>query len=311
MSEPRSIGTNELVDETSVSFKVLWQDFLALIKIGIINSNLITTFAGFWLAIYYTGGKFFDHWVTLILVMLGTGLVIAGGCVLNNYYDRDIDHKMARTSKRATITGHISLKVILYMGIGFSLLGFIFLYMTTPMAALYGFMGWFVYVILYTMWTKRKYTINTVVGSFSGAAPPLIGWAAVDPTFHPTAFVLFLIMFLWQTPHFLALAMMKTEDYRSAGVPMLPVVYGNGITKRQILVYTICLLPLPLYFFSLGTIFLIFATLLNLGWIALAFYGVFRDDIDDKWAKWMFIYSLNYLTLFFIGMIVATIPSFL
>lgn len=311
MSEPRSIRTNDLIDKSEISLKDYWNDFLALIKIGIINSNLITTFAGFWMALFYTNQKFSDHWVTFIAVMIGTALVIAGGCVLNNYYDRDIDIEMARTSKRATVTGNISLKTILYMGIGFSLLGLIVLYLASPFAALYGFLGWFIYVFLYTMWTKRRYTINTVIGSFSGAAPPLIGWAAIDSSYHPTALVLFLIMFLWQIPHFLSLAMMKTKDYRNAGVPMLPVVHGNEITKRQILIYTICLLPLPFYFFSLGIVFLIFATLLNLGWIALGFYGLFKKDIDNKWARWMFVYSLNYLTLFFIGMVIATIPSFL
>ncbi|PKR78500.1 protoheme IX farnesyltransferase [Halalkalibacillus sediminis] len=312
MQEPRSLETtsSHFVDSSSVSVKSLWGDFLALIKIGIINSNLMTAFAGFWLALYFTDQLFFSHWDTFLLVMAGTALVIAGGCVINNYYDRDIDQNMSRTSKRPTITGTIPLSVILGMGISFSILGLILLYLTTPMAAVFGFIGWFVYVVLYTMWSKRKYTINTVVGSFSGAAPPLIGWAAIDSTLHPVAFVLFLIMFIWQTPHFLALAIMKRDEYAKAGIPMLPVVYGNGITKRQIMIYTICLMPLPYYFFSLGITFLIFATLLNIGWVALAVYG-FKMKDDDKWARWMFIYSLNYLTLFFIGLIVATIPAFL
>lgn len=183
----------------------------------------------------------------------------------------------------------------------------IILFFVSPVAAVFGFFGWFVYVFLYTMWSKRKYTINTVVGCFSGAAPPLIGWAAVDSTLHPVALVLFLIMFLWQIPHFLSLAIMKKEDYSIANVPMLPVVYGNKITKRQIFIYTICLLPLPFYFFSLGIIFMVFSTLLTLGWVILAFTG-FRTKDDDKWAKRMFIYSLNYLTLFFIGIVIATIP---
>ncbi|WP_027963068.1 heme o synthase [Halalkalibacillus halophilus] len=312
MSEPRSIGTtpSKMVSNSGTNVKTLWADFLGLIKIGIINSNLMTAFAGFWLALFYTNQSFFNHWQAFILVMLGTAFVIAGGCVINNYYDRDIDQKMARTVNRATITGTIPLSIILSMGIAFSVLGFILLYLTTPLAALFGFIGWFVYVVLYTMWSKRRYTINTVVGSFSGAVPPLIGWTAVEATIHPAAFVLFLIMFIWQTPHFLALAIRKKEDYRQANIPMLPVIYGNAITKRQIVVYTVCLLPLPFYFFSLGMAFIIFATLLNLGWILLAFYGFMMKD-DDKWAKWMFIYSLNYLTLLFIGFVVATIPSFM
>ncbi|WP_017186010.1 heme o synthase [Alkalibacillus haloalkaliphilus] len=312
MSEPRSFGTTttKIVDSPQTNLKTLWTDFLALIKIGIINSNLMTTFAGFWLALYFTNQSPLNHWQSFILVMLGTALVIAGGCVINNYYDRDIDFKMSRTKARPTITGTIPLPVILGLGATFTVIGLITLYFASPIAALFGFIGWGFYVLLYTMWSKRKYTINTVVGSFSGAAPPLIGWAAVDSTLHPAAFVLFLIMFLWQTPHFLALAIRKKDEYSKANIPMLPSVHGNGITKRQMFIYTICLLPLPFYFFSLGTAFIIFATLLNVGWLALAAYG-FKMNDDDKWAKWMFIYSLNYLTLFFIGLVVATIPSFL
>lgn len=225
------------------------------------------------------------------------------------WYDRDIDHVMSRTKTRPTITGTIPLNVVIGMGVAFSIIGFMLLYLTTPMAAVYGFFGWFVYVVLYTMWSKRKYTINTVVGSFSGAAPPLIGWAAVDASLHPVAFVLFLVMFIWQTPHFLSLAIRKRDEYSKAGIPMLPVVYGNNITKRQILIYTICLLPLPFYFFSLGPIFLVFASLLNIGWLLIAIYG-FKMKDDDRWAKWMFVYSLNYLTFFFVGLVVATLPIF-
>ncbi|GEL76013.1 heme o synthase [Tenuibacillus multivorans] len=309
MSEPRSIhSTLSDLDDRSTNIKALWTDFLALIKIGIINSNLITTFAGFWLALYFTNQEFLSNWVTFLLVMLGTGLVIAGGCVINNWYDRDIDQVMSRTKNRPTITGTISLNVILALGFGFTVLGLLLLYLTTPIAALIAFIGWFAYVVMYTIWSKRRYTINTVIGSFSGAAPPLIGWAAVDQTLHPVAFVLFLVMFIWQTPHFLSLAIRKRKEYSEAGIPMLPVLYGNNITKRQILIYTICLLPLPFYFFSLGPIFVVFATLLNLGWLAIAFYG-FKMKDDDKWAKWMFIYSLNYLTFFFVGLVLATIPA--
>ena len=313
MNEPRTAqsSSSQLMDSTSSSgVKALWTDFFALIKIGIVNSNLMTAFAGFWLALFYTNQTFSGNWVAFVGMMVGTAFVIAGASVLNNYYDRDIDHLMSRTEKRATITGTIPLKVVLGMGIAFSAIGMITLYAVSPAAAFFGFFGWFVYVFLYTMWSKRKYTINTVIGCFSGAAPPLIGWAAVDSTLHPAAFVLFLVMFLWQIPHFLSLAMMKKEEYGKANVPMLPVVYGNGITKRQIFIYTICLLPLPFYFASLGTIFLVFSTLLTIGWVILAFKG-FRTKDDTKWARKMFIYSLNYLTLFFIGLVIATIPSFI
>jgi heme o synthase len=288
----------------------LWKDFLALIKIGIINSNLMMTFSGFWLALFYTKTPFLDHWKTLTLVLIGTAFVIAGGCVLNNYYDRDIDQHMKRTKRRPTVTGTMSRKLILYIGLIFSLTGFVLLFFINIYAAISGIFGWFVYVVLYTMWSKRRYTLNTIVGSFSGAAPPLIGWFAVEPQFHYAPLVIFLIMFIWQTPHFLALAMLKVKEYKKVKIPMLPVVYGFPITKRQITVYITCLLPLPFFLPELGNVFLVIATLLNVGWLILAIRGFFTND-DTKWAKQIFVYSLNYLTIITLTIVFTTLPALL
>ncbi|MFC0524001.1 heme o synthase [Pontibacillus salicampi] len=311
MNNPRTMESTSQVIKSAdgASTSTFMADILSLIKIGIINSNLMTTFAGFWLAIYFTGESFFDHWGAFLLVMLGTTLIIAGGCILNNYYDRDIDQVMSRTQSRPTVTGTIPLRYILMMGIGISIAGVVLLALTTWTAAFIGLFGWFTYVVLYTMWSKRKYTINTVIGSFSGAVPPLIGWAALDAGLHPVAWGLFFVMFIWQIPHFLALAIKKCEEYRQAGIPMLPVVHGTPITRRQIVLYVACLLPLPFYLHSLGTVFLVLALLLTLGWLALGVAGFFMKD-DMKWATWMFIYSLNYLTILFIAMVVVTLPIF-
>ncbi|RWZ60732.1 protoheme IX farnesyltransferase [Halobacillus fulvus] len=309
MDNPRTVesATTEMMSQPAVRESSLLADIKSLIKVGIINSNLITTFAGFWLALHFTGSKFTDHWGTFLLTMLGTALVIAGGCIINNWYDRDIDPIMSRTKNRPTVTGSIPLSVIKLMGITVSIAGFVVLMFTTLQAALWGAFGWFVYVVLYTMWSKRRYTINTVIGSFSGAVPPLIGWAAIDPGLQLEALILFLIMFIWQTPHFLALAMKKKDEYKAAGVPMLPVVHGFGITKRQIVIYVACLLPLPIYLASLGSLFLIIAFLLSFGWLALGIAGFFMKN-DNKWATWMFIYSLNYLTIMFLMMVLVTLP---
>ncbi|MEN1967004.1 heme o synthase [Lentibacillus sp. N15] len=281
-------------------------DLKALVKLGIVNSNLITTFTGFWLALHFTGTTFIDNWQVFLLTMAGTALVIAGGCIMNNWYDVDIDPVMSRTKTRPTVTGSIPLNQVLLLGIASTTLGIVLLLFTTFTAALFAFFGWLVYVVFYTMWTKRKYTLNTVVGSFSGAMPPLIGWAAIDPNFHIAAVVLFLIMFIWQTPHFLALAMKKCKEYKAAGIPMLPVVHGFAFTKRQMVVYTACLLPLPFYLSSLGTTFLVIATLLNVGWLVLGIGGFFMKS-DLKWANLMFIYSLNYLTIMFLLMVIVTL----
>ncbi|WLR52198.1 heme o synthase [Bacillus tianshenii] len=284
----------------------LWADFLALIKVGIINSNLMTTFTGIWLALHFTNQSFLGNINAVLFAMFGTALVIAGGCTLNNLYDRDIDHVMERTKTRPTVTGRFTPGRVLALGIGFSALGTILLGMASLSAAVFGLIGLFSYVVLYTMWSKRKYTLNTVVGSISGAVPPVIGWAAIDPGLHSAAWVLFLILFIWQPPHFLALAMKKCEEYRAAGIPMLPVVYGFEMTKRQIVLYILCLLPVPFYLASLGTVFLIISGILGLGWLALGIAGFYMKD-DLKWATLMFVYSLNYLTIMSISLIVVTI----
>ncbi|WP_438822745.1 heme o synthase [Oceanobacillus alkalisoli] len=304
----------DVVSDTAIpakrDVKSLMQGVKALIKIGIVNSNLIPVIAGFWLAIYIYGLTFSEHVGTLIMTLIGSGLVIAGGAILNNWYDVDIDPKMSRTKSRPTVTGLFSLRAVLIAGIVTTVIGLgVLLLFTTVYAALFAFIGWFVYVVLYTMWTKRKYTLNTIVGCFSGAMPPLIGWYAIYPELHVVPVGLFLIMFIWQTPHFLALAMKKADEYKEAGVPMLPVVYGFNMTKRQIIVYVACLLPLPFLLSSLGTTFLVIATALNIGWFILAVTGLFIKD-DLKWANRIFIYSLNYLVILFPMMIIVTLPIF-
>ncbi|WP_102347068.1 heme o synthase [Bacillus sp. Marseille-P3661] len=284
----------------------MWNDFLALIKIGIINSNLITAFTGVWLALYFTNGNFIDSIDKVLFAMFGTALVIAGGCVLNNYIDRDIDHLMERTKTRPTVTGRVGLSKVLALGLSLSILGLLLLSFGSITAAIFGFIGLFTYVVLYTMWSKRRYTTNTVIGSISGAAPPLIGWAAIDPNLDIAAWILFLIMFIWQPPHFFALAMKKCEEYRAAGIPMLPVIHGFKATKKQMVAFTAALIPLPFFLTALGPVFLTIAGLLSVGWFVLAVYGfVMKDDL--KWAKWMFIYSLNYLTIIFVLMVIVTI----
>ena len=304
---------NEITGDTTIPTEKKASTFFgavkALIKIGIVNSNLITVIAGFWLALYFTNSSFVDNIGTLLLTVAGSGLVIAGGAIMNNWYDVDIDPKMERTKTRPTVTGLFSLPSVLRAGMLTTIAGLVILLFTTIYAALFAFIGWFVYVVLYTMWTKRKYTLNTIVGCFSGAMPPLIGWYAVSPELHIVPVALFLIMFIWQTPHFLALAMKKTKEYRAAGVPMLPVVYGFEFTKRQIIVYVACLLPLPFLLSSLGTIFVAIATILNIGWLILAFTGLFTKN-DLKWANKIFIYSLNYLIILFPLMIIVTLPIF-
>ncbi|MBT2581824.1 heme o synthase [Planococcus sp. ISL-109] len=303
MSNGRSLPAEptEAVEATTFT-----KDFLALIKIGIVNSNLITVFTGLWLAFQFSGTNFLDHMDILVYTLAGSALIIAGSAAMNNYIDTDIDPLMASKRSRPTVTGRFKPSAVLALAISFIVIGELFLFSASVSAGLLGIAGIFAYVVLYSMWSKRRHVGNTIVGSISGAIPPLIGWAAVEPTLGMGAWALFLIMFIWQPPHFYALAMKRTEEYRAANIPMLPVVKGFHRTKKSMLAWVLLLFPLPFLLTELGIGFIILATALNIGWLVLAIRGFSVAD-DLKWAKKMFIYSLNYMTILFVSMIIFAV----
>ncbi|MBO2534445.1 heme o synthase [Rummeliibacillus suwonensis] len=284
------------------------KDFLALIKIGIVNSNLVTTFTGLWLAYQFTGRHFLQDLDTMFYALVGAMFIIAGSGAMNNYIDQDIDPVMLRTKSRPTVTGRFSPRFVMTVALLLLFVGEILLFMASFAAGVWGLAGIISYVVLYSMWSKRKYVSNTIVGSISGAIPPLIGWAAVDPSLGVEPLALFCIMFAWQPPHFYALAMKRTKEYRKAGIPMLPVVKGFDRTKKSMLFWVVLLCPLPFLLTKLGLGFIILATVLNLGWLMLALKG-FKAKDDLKWANRMFIYSLNYMTILFVSMIIFSVLS--
>nr|WP_263323708.1 heme o synthase [Neobacillus sp. Marseille-Q6967] len=279
-------------------------DLKSLFKAVVLVANVLPVITGLWLALYFTQSSFTDHLDTTLLTIIGSTMVMAGALLLNNWYDVDIDSVMERTKNRPTVTGTISLKVVLIMGVSFSIIGFILLLFTTLEAAVYSLIGWFTYVVLYTMWSKRRFTFNTIIGSVSGAVTPLIGWSAIDSSLNTVPIVLFFILFIWQMPHTFAIAMKKCHEYKAAGVAVLPVVRGFAVTKRQMFVYISCLLPLPFFLEPLGTPFMVMAALLNIGWLGLSVSGFFIKD-SLKWAHMNFIYSVNYLVVLFTFMILA------
>lgn len=304
-----AIEATEVMTETepkASAQKKSWKDYLVLSKQGIVTSNSITTFAGVYLAAVYTSTGLGSHIDTMIFAMLGSALVMAGACTLNNYVDRDIDQIMERTKDRPSVNGRFSPNHVLFVGLLQAAIGTIFLALTTATAAVIGVIGFFIYVVLYSMWTKRTTTLNTIVGSFSGAAPPLIGWAAIDGGLHPYAWLLFFIVFFWQPPHFLALAMRRVEEYRAAGIPMLPVVAGFNMTKRQMTLYVIALIPVSLMLYPFGLVYTIVAALLGVGWLVISLAG-FKMKDSMKWARLMFVYSLNYITILFVLMVIVHI----
>jgi len=285
----------------------IFSDIKALFKGPVLIANVLPVFTAFWLALYFTNTTFSTHWGLFFLTLIGSTLVMGGALVLNNWYDVDIDTVMDRTKNRPTVTGNISLKAVLTLGIVLSILGFILLLFTTIEATIYAFVGWFTYVVLYTMWSKRRYAFNTIIGSVSGAVTPLIGWAVIEPVTHTVPIVLFLILFIFQMPHTFAIAIRKYDEYKAANVAMLPVVRGIKVTKVQMVLYIACLLPFPFFLPTLGTAFIVIATLLNIGWLVVSITGFFIKD-DKKWAYVNFLYSVNYIALLFLLMVIVTLP---
>ncbi|UQZ86185.1 Protoheme IX farnesyltransferase 1 [Paenibacillus konkukensis] len=306
-SEGLAAGQDTQLETTQQHGPVTWRDFVQLAKPGIIFSNSITAFGGFWVA-----SGWHVNWLQMLYTLIGTALVMASGCVLNNYLDRDMDVKMARTQKRALATGKMSPQTVLVYGIILGVIGVSGLgLLVNPMTALLGMIGLFVYVWIYTAWFKRTSVWSTVVGSFSGAMPPVIGYCAVTPTIDAGAIILFGILFLWQPPHFWALGIRRAEEYRAAGFPLLPVVKGSYTTKISMMRYIVLLVPVSMLLYVYGYVNVIFfyaAAAMGLYWAFLTMKG-FKAEDEVQWAKKTFIYSINYLTLLFIIMVITTVKQ--
>ncbi|MGP0586559.1 heme o synthase [Paenibacillus timonensis] len=282
-----------------------WKDFIALTKPGILRSNLIAAFAGFWVA-----SRWELDYIQLVVMLLGTALVMASSCVFNNYFDREMDTKMARTKNRALPTGKLSPKTVLWYAVTLGVLGLTVLFaFCGPLAGLFGVVGMLVYVVVYTLWLKRSSTWSTSIGAISGAMPPVIGYVAATGRIDLGAWMLFALLFLWQPPHFWALGIRRTEEYRAAGFPLLPVVKGIPRTKLQMIPYLVLLIPIPILMYAYGYTgvwFLVIGSLLSVAWLLMALQG-FRAKDNDVWAKRVFLFSVNYLTIALIVMILDTV----
>lgn len=280
-----------------------WRGYYEFVKPGITFSNLITTFAGIWLA-----SNGFPEWGKVVWTLLGTAMVVSSGAAINNYIDRELDRKMERTKRRVLPAGQMRPKVALLIGIVLLGIGVLTLVSKVNMlAALFGLIGHVLYAFIYTP-LKRITTLNTVIGGISGAVPPVIGWVAATNHMDMTAWVLFTILFLWQPPHFLALAMLKVEDYRRGGIPMLPVTKGFAETKRQMSLWGIILLPasLLLFFYSkVGFLYFIVSIVMGSIYLIMLFSG-FSTRNDTKWAKKLFGYSIIYLCVLCTSIVVSS-----
>ncbi|WP_018930343.1 heme o synthase [Gracilibacillus lacisalsi] len=265
-----------------------------LFKRFVLIANVLPTVLGFIIAARYYNISFGDYSVDFLLLLIGSAMLVAGALTLNNWLEADVDKLMERTKNRPTVTGSISLRTILIMGIVLSLIGQFLVLLINLEVAIYGFIGWYTYVVVYTIWTKRKVTWNTHIGSLSGAVTPLMGWGVIDSAFHPIPLSLFAIMFLWQMPHTYAIAIRKYEDYARSGLKMLPVVRGFPTTILRTNIYIVLLLFIPLFLSGFSTLFYVLITLLNVGWLIIGVSG-FKTPSVTKWANLLFASSLVYL----------------
>ena len=270
----------------------LLRDLVTLTKPRIISLLLVTTVCAMFAAEQGVPGGWLILWT-----MVGGYLSAGGANTINQYVDRDIDAVMGRTDRRPIVAGRISAAAALWFGIGLVVLGLL----TTWLAAVLSLVGVALYVGLYTLWLKRTTIHNIVIGGAAGAVPPLVGWAAVTGDLTFGAVLLFAIVFVWTPPHFWALALMIRKDYTEAGVPMLPVVYGEQATRLQVLLWTLVMLGTTLlpYAAGAGVVYLAGALVLGLPFLWMA-VQLWRGDDRRAWAAITFHYSLLYLALLFV-----------
>lgn len=232
-------------------------DYFQLLKPRVMSLVIFTAFAG----IVASGGA---HPVIALAALLCIAVGAGASGALNMWYDADIDALMSRTQKRPVPSGRVEPGEALAVGIGLSFLSVAMLAVfANLLSALLLAFTIFFYAVIYTIWLKRSTPQNIVIGGAAGAFPPLIGWAAMTGEITTASVLLFMVIFLWTPPHFWALALFRNGDYERVGVPMLPVVAGEGATRRQILVYALILLPVavaPAFTVAGGPIYLLVAT---------------------------------------------------
>ncbi len=238
---------------------------------------------------------------TLFFGLLGIGLGAASGAAINHWVDQRIDVIMARTRNRPLPQGNVSSRSALIFAVGLGVLSMVVLIaFVNVMTAVLTFIALNGYAVVYTMFLKHSTPHNIVLGGAAGAAPPVLGWTAVTNELTVDALLLFLIIFIWTPPHFWALAIKRRDEYRAAGVPMLPVTHGIAFTKLHIVLYTLMLLVvtlLPFVIHMSGHLYLAGAVGLGLGFIYYAI-KLYRCE-SDEYAMKTFGYSIFYLSALF------------
>lgn len=275
-------------------------DYVALLKPRVMSLVVFTAFVGLWIAPLPVNP--FVAFCAVLFIALGGG---ASGA-LNMWYDADIDAVMKRTAGRPVPSGRVASGEALGLGIALSGLSVMMLGLAANWFAA-GFLAFtiFFYAVVYTIWLKRSTPQNIVIGGAAGAFPPMIGWACATGGIGIESLLMFALIFFWTPPHFWALALYRVEDYRRAGLPMLPVTHGNAFTRLQVFLYTLVLFAgclLPFVVGMSGYLYLFAAVILGLGFCG---YGwALLRNYSDALARKTFRFSLIHLSLLFAALLV-------
>jgi len=269
-------------------------DVVALTKPRITAEVLLTTAGGMWLAGHPSP-------LRAALTLAGTALIVAGANTLNMYLERDVDGKMARTRDRPLPAGRLPPSVALAMGLALGAVAIPLL--TVGVNRVTGLLGAFsllTYVLVYTP-LKQRSSVALLVGAIPGAIPPLMGWTATTGALSLPGLILFGILFIWQVPHFLAITLYRTDEYAGAGFKVLAAQRGPRAAKLHIVAWLACLVPVSMLLVPVGVAHRAYAIAAPL--LGLALFGVgvagLRRDAGERWARWLFIASLVYLTALF------------
>ena len=289
------------------------RDYIALTKPRITWLILMSTGVGYFFGLkraFFNPETGMADWALLLHTLIGTGLIASGTAALNQWSERDADLLMRRTSARPLPSGRMTAPRALWFGIALAILGFTELALwVNILAALLGAFTLGSYLFIYTPLKQRSH-LSTVIGALPGAMPPLMGYAASSGSLTPEAWTLFAILFIWQFPHFLAIAWMYREDYARAGILMLPVVEPDGMsTGRQIILYASTLIPVslfPVLFGMSGRIYLVGALILG-GWFLYTGVRV-AFDLTNVRARHVLLASIIYLPAIY-GLMVFDRPS--
>jgi protoheme IX farnesyltransferase len=297
-------GEGRAAEAQAAGRRASWLDYLILTKPLIVALLLATTWAAM-----VVGAGGLPSFALSFWTLLGGGLTAAGARALNQYIDRDLDSLMARTLRRPLPAGRLDPERALVFGLVLCVLGVgILAVLVNPLSAFLAAVGAVYYVVAYSVLLKRATPQNIVIGGGAGAVPVLVGWAAATGALSMPGFLLFAVVFFWTPPHFWALALTRTKEYGDAGIPMLPVVYGEDEARRHVLLYSIQLVALTILIPGtriVGPVFLVAALVLG---------GIF---IWRSWRLWrsggkrrawsLYRYSSMYLALLFACMVLDVV----